>query len=125
MKSSLRIAVFFFITLFAGCAHIEEHNKEYPLTINTQLIGKHITIRVNSGEKGQITEAQVTVIDDDIRRIVIDEPLNSEGIVRFRVPSMATRLTVTVIDSDGDKGKKRLFGDELRENEGRSVRWYY
>ncbi len=125
MNWTLRVATLFFIALLAGCAHIEKYNKEYPLTINTQLTWNHITIRVNSGEKGQITEAQVTVIDDDINRVVIDEPLNNEGYVRFRVPSLATRLTVTVIDSDGDKGRKILFGNELRENEGGKVRWYY
>ncbi|WP_426417646.1 hypothetical protein [Aestuariirhabdus sp. LZHN29] len=103
--------------LLAGCAQIAEQNKAFPLTVNTQLVGNRISVTVNSGEKGIIKVAQVRVIDD-IRRVVVDKPLDGRGQLTFRVPSLATQLEIIVTDADGDKGKAILMGDDLRENEG-------
>ncbi|RRJ85045.1 hypothetical protein [Aestuariirhabdus litorea] len=100
-----------------GCAQIEQQNREFPLSVNTQLVGNRITVTVYSPTKGVVREAQIQ-ITDDIRRLVLDKPLGKGGQLTFRVPSQATELEIIVTDADGDKGRARLFGDDLRENEG-------
>ncbi|MCL6414420.1 hypothetical protein MIB92_02040 [Aestuariirhabdus sp. Z084] len=111
------------LSLLSGCAQIEKQNADYPLTVNTQVIGNRITIRINSAKTGPVKQAQVT-ITDDIRQIVFDEPMGSSGVIRFRVPTLATKLTIIVVDAEGNKGRAILMGDQLRESEGRNRRWY-
>lgn len=110
--------------LLSACAHIEEYNAKYPLNINSHVIGHRVTITVNSVEDGPVYDAQVRVIDD-INQVVVDKPLDSQGYLRFRTPSLATHLIVVVTDSEGLQGRRILQSYEIRDVGSHNVKYYY
>ncbi|MCL6414421.1 hypothetical protein MIB92_02045 [Aestuariirhabdus sp. Z084] len=117
MIRSLFTALFAGALLLSGCTQLEQENLRYPLNVNTHLSGNRLEVRVNSPTKGPVKQAQIQVIDEDTQQVIVDAPLNNNGLLRFRVPSLSTRLTVLAVDNEGNEGRRLLTGDELMNDD--------
>ncbi len=80
-----------------------------------------MVVRVYSSTVGQVKQGRVRVIDNGTQKVIAGEPLNKQGMVRFRPPPLANSLTITAVDSNGDKGKRLLGMNDIMPDRGREL----
>lgn len=121
MNRFLRVLLVSGILILTACAQVQERNLEYPLNIHTQLSGNFMVVRIFSSTDGQVKQGRIQVIDNGTQKVIVDEPLNKQGMVRFRPPTLANSLTITAVDNNGNKGMRLLGLNDIMPDRGRQL----